>query len=521
MKIFLFFWIILIMFSGGVFAEPNIQTDSDSQVNIGDGYYNRSDSDSYSYTDQGDDYSVYYQTSTISNTSIIGDNTGNDNLFDTTFPKVPDMSSWGVPQGFSSSFMKIPSGLSQIEIPEFPMVVPGSASVNTLQASNGISTNAIESPTLEQPQNNVLSSPIDELGEPNTTSHEQDDISLPIPDENYEYTSWFNQKRGEVYMHFLMTVVSTTYPEYAGCDKSILNCGDIFLDQNTRSLIGKFPSGKAIQICGNELLFTDKEGNVTDEPVRTLDDWFPIVLFIDSIQPSFPKLNITLNPPTNLNVPQINISDFIKPQLGWVGLENTCNPKEIGSNFVVESSEPANKQTVVDDDDAQNQTSKILTNNSTDSTTKPETDVLCNDCSQTPSESDKAELRFVGFKDSYNIGETLKIELKETIPLSPSQEVDLWVAIQAPDQNIWFVTNEPYKPFIKADSITFEGAKPYKTSISTASEKRLSLDIDLLSGMEGMYQFYAVYTFSGTHISSLLLNQYSNLATVEIEVLNH
>ncbi len=352
---------------------------------------------------------------------------------------------------------------------------------------------------------------MDGFGNP-TTDGGINDISYTIPS---DYSSWFQQKRREVYMDFLMTVVNTKYPDYTGCERSSLNCGTVLIEPDNDSVIGQFPSGNRVGICGNQLYFTDGEGNLINEPVTTLNTWFPnINEFLN--KPSFSNWGTTFTPPSgSTTFPQIHsfgISDFIKPTLGWDGLQNECDPEKLKEGAKEES--PVEDEKLESCENGSDCEQKEIMP-SLDGETTFCSDHSDSDCLQ----EGWAELEFVGYEESYKIGNTLKIELVENLQVSNRfNKVDLWVAIEDPKGNVWFMTDRLFQPFIKAVSITFKGARSFKQSLESSTKKHSLLEIDILEGMEGVYKFYAVYTTEGTNINTLFINQRSNLATATITV---
>lgn len=118
----------------------------------------------------------------------------------------------------------------------------------------------------------------------------------------------------------------------------------------------------------------------------------------------------------------------------------------------------------------------------------------------------QAELKFVGLKDYYHVGEFVTLDLIENLQiLEPSQRVDLWIAIEAPDGQTYFMTELPLQPF----SIE---PKPFKTSLENRVLQYRILEFEVPPSIGGNYSFYAIYNKEGADLSRLLFTQRSNLA---------
>ncbi len=69
------------------------------------------------------------------------------------------------------------------------------------------------------------------------------------------------------------------------------------------------------------------------------------------------------------------------------------------------------------------------------STTSSPTDI------STSAKGTTSNLKFTGVKYSYNVGETVKINLQEDKQFfTRTENVDLWVIIQLPTENLLFMT---------------------------------------------------------------------------------
>ncbi|KHD09334.1 hypothetical protein PN36_27900 [Candidatus Thiomargarita nelsonii] len=88
---------------------------------------------------------------------------------------------------------------------------------------------------------------------------------------------------------------------------------------------------------------------------------------------------------------------------------------------------------------------------------------------------------------AYQLGETVKVDLLTNGNLaSPSNRLDLWAAVQLPDNTILFMNSQPDRPFSlepQAFSLNLENPPPIV---------RL-LEFKVPPGFGGRYSFYAVY----------------------------
>jgi len=102
-----------------------------------------------------------------------------------------------------------------------------------------------------------------------------------------------------------------------------------------------------------------------------------------------------------------------------------------------------------------------------------------------------ALLTFQNLQDIYTVGEQITTELVETLP-HPSQElVDLWVAIQTPQKELFFLTSQPQAPFSLEP-------QAFKIAVSpTETNHQLLSEIEVTEAMSGEYIFYALYVANG------------------------
>ncbi|MFK5970008.1 MAG: PKD domain-containing protein [Candidatus Marithrix sp.] len=108
----------------------------------------------------------------------------------------------------------------------------------------------------------------------------------------------------------------------------------------------------------------------------------------------------------------------------------------------------------------------------------------------TVTESNLAQLKFKGLKSFYNIGETVTMELVETVNRDKYTRVDLWMAIELPDGNFVYRTDVPLMPWSQRQ-------QAHKTSIENTETSHRIFDFELVDGMGGDYTLYAAYVKEG------------------------
>jgi hypothetical protein len=121
------------------------------------------------------------------------------------------------------------------------------------------------------------------------------------------------------------------------------------------------------------------------------------------------------------------------------------------------------------------------------------------------------ELEFVGLKEFYQVGEWFMLDLVEHLQIAPSApRVDLWIAVESPDNLFHFMTELPLEPFSLIP-------QPYRRGIAGSELVDIEVKYHLLSfdvppGRSGIYQFYAIYNQAEADLSNMLKTQQSNLA---------
>lgn len=104
--------------------------------------------------------------------------------------------------------------------------------------------------------------------------------------------------------------------------------------------------------------------------------------------------------------------------------------------------------------------------------------------------SDFAFLEFRELKYFYRVGETVVMELVETVNRDKDTRVDLWVAIELPSRHFVFRTDVPLNPWSSIQ-------QPHKTSIENTETSHYIFDFELPEGMGGDYTLYAAYVKEG------------------------
>lgn len=123
-------------------------------------------------------------------------------------------------------------------------------------------------------------------------------------------------------------------------------------------------------------------------------------------------------------------------------------------------------------------------------------------------------LYFTGFKSFYDIGETIKMDLAENLQVTRFDRVDLWVAIQMPNGGLLFMTELGFKPFDLKP-------QPFRKSLDNTTTTHRVLDFEVVPGLGGDYNFYAVYVQEGKNpMTDSFLVQRSNIAMVKIVLSN-
>jgi hypothetical protein len=103
-----------------------------------------------------------------------------------------------------------------------------------------------------------------------------------------------------------------------------------------------------------------------------------------------------------------------------------------------------------------------------------------------------AKLEFIGLQESYKIGEVVKVDLKVDFTGShPGDQVDLWVAVRLPEDNILFLTPYSFDPFRPTQQAFQTNLGSIKTVFPIIPY------FEVQTGMGGNYTFYAAFTEMG------------------------
>jgi PKD repeat protein len=124
-----------------------------------------------------------------------------------------------------------------------------------------------------------------------------------------------------------------------------------------------------------------------------------------------------------------------------------------------------------------------------------------------------AHIEFKGLKDFYQVGETLVMELVETVNRDKYTRVDLWVAIELPSRDFLFRTEIPLTPW-------HPNPQPHKTSIENTETSHYIFDFEVPEGIGGDYTLYAAYVKEGENPVTNGFSIRSNLVVRQIFLAN-
>ncbi len=129
-----------------------------------------------------------------------------------------------------------------------------------------------------------------------------------------------------------------------------------------------------------------------------------------------------------------------------------------------------------------------------------------NECDTTQAEW--ACVEFQGFKDSYQVGDSIKIDIVLNVKADRFSRADLWVALQFPSGHLFFKTDMLVNSFAPTP-------QAFKSSLETLEISHRFVDLELVPGLGGTYVFYALYVTEGTnpleHLDDLASIQRSKL----------
>ncbi|RKZ52543.1 MAG: hypothetical protein DRR16_17810 [Candidatus Parabeggiatoa sp. nov. 3] len=126
-----------------------------------------------------------------------------------------------------------------------------------------------------------------------------------------------------------------------------------------------------------------------------------------------------------------------------------------------------------------------------------------------------ASLHFKAVKPLYQIGTLVVIDLVENLQVATRfHRVDLWVAIELPDGNLLFMTEDPFEPFSN-------NPQAFKSSLDTSQTTHQVLEFEVVPTLlSGNYTFYAVYVKEGQNPMNSFLGVRSNIAMTKIMLSN-
>jgi len=133
------------------------------------------------------------------------------------------------------------------------------------------------------------------------------------------------------------------------------------------------------------------------------------------------------------------------------------------------------------------------------------------DSDETSTTATTTSLNFTEVEALYYNGDLLLIDLEENLQVATRfQRVDLWVAIELPDGNLLFMTEEPFERFSL-------NPQPFKSSLDTNQNTHRVLEFEVVpSLLRGNYTFYAVYVKEGQNPMNSFLGVRSNIAITRI-----
>lgn len=142
------------------------------------------------------------------------------------------------------------------------------------------------------------------------------------------------------------------------------------------------------------------------------------------------------------------------------------------------------------------------------------------DTGDSPDEEDNsattsANLLFSEVEPIYQVGDIVMLDLAENLQVATRfHRVDLWVAIELPNGQLLFMTENPFEPF----SIN---QQPFKSSLDTSQTTHRVLEFEVIPTLlGGSYNFYAVYVKQGKNPMDSFLVLRSNIAMAKVMLSN-
>ncbi len=123
-------------------------------------------------------------------------------------------------------------------------------------------------------------------------------------------------------------------------------------------------------------------------------------------------------------------------------------------------------------------------------------------------QAERACVEFQGFKDAYQVGDSINIDIVLNVKGDRFNRTDLWVALQFPSGDLFFKTDMLVNSFAPTP-------QAFKKSLETLEISHRFVDLELVPGLGGTYIFYALYVTEGSnpleHLDDLASIQRSKL----------
>jgi hypothetical protein len=134
---------------------------------------------------------------------------------------------------------------------------------------------------------------------------------------------------------------------------------------------------------------------------------------------------------------------------------------------------------------------------------------------ETSATATTANLHFTDVEPLYQVGDLVMIDLVENLQVATRfHRVDLWVAIELPDGNLLFMTENPFESFSLKP-------QPFKSSLDTSQSSHRVLEFEVIPNLlGGTYTFYAVYVKEGKNPMNSFLVLRSNIAMAKVVLSN-
>jgi len=126
-----------------------------------------------------------------------------------------------------------------------------------------------------------------------------------------------------------------------------------------------------------------------------------------------------------------------------------------------------------------------------------------------------ANLQFSKLEPLYQVGDRVMIDLAENLQVATRfHRVDLWVAIELPNGNLLFMTENPFEPFSL-------NQQPFKSSLDASQTTHRVLEFEVIPTLlGGSYTFYAVYVKENQNPMTSFLVLRSNIAMTRVMLSN-